>query len=214
MEYSFYIQQYGTVVGPHTAFEVLQLGLPKDTLVSEQNVTKGEWVALGSIDMESLCSSEELAAISVHEGMTEGTHAATANEATTNPAVTKDDAVPNNLNQWNWGAFALPVIWGLFNGVYWTIGVALGLGVLSVILGGLFIVLHIDDEAIIFVVSLAISVGVRSLVARVANRSSWKKVCQERTAQDFEKSQKTWNIIGVILTVISIIGIFVQVSKF
>lgn len=56
----FYTRQYGTIMWPHTAEELVAMGLPDDIEVSEPMLTGGEWVKLGDIDLEEACRKEEL----------------------------------------------------------------------------------------------------------------------------------------------------------
>lgn len=211
MKPNFYIKQYGTVVGPHTALELFKLGLPKETMVCEEYVTKGEWVALGDVDIESLCNSDDLEPINVEVESAERNIHNSDGETANKQTEAGNDAIPNNLDKWNWGAFALPVIWGLCNGVYWTIGVGVGLVALSFALAGVFLAMNVDDmEKVAEVVMGAVTIVARLIVARVANRVSWKATCNDRTAQKFEQSQKTWNVVGVILIVVYM---FVVISQ-
>ncbi|MBP5546466.1 MAG: DUF2628 domain-containing protein [Bacteroidales bacterium] len=38
-------------------------------------------------------------------------------------------------SSWNWGAFSFPIIWGLFHGVYWPIGVNFVILIIANIMG-------------------------------------------------------------------------------
>ena len=85
-----------------------------------------------------------------------------------------------DLSKWNWGAFMLYPIWGFFNGCWWAFLVALAFGWTII-------------PAVIF--------GVYGTRWAWENRS-WVSV------EDFEQTQKSWAIWGIVLFCVSLFFTF------
>lgn len=90
-----------------------------------------------------------------------------------------------NLNKWNWGAFGLYSIWGFFNGCWWAflIGIFFGWTIIPNIVFGIY-----------------------------GTRWAW----QNRTwnsAADFEETQSSWAIWGIVATCLSILWVFILIAS-
>ena len=88
------------------------------------------------------------------------------------------------INSWNWGAFLLSWIWGIFNNVYWTL-----IALIPIPLVGLVV---------------AIIAGVKG------TRQSWENgKWQDADIEAFKKKQKGWAIAGFI-----VFGLFLLIPVF
>lgn len=84
------------------------------------------------------------------------------------------------INQWNWGAFLLSWIWGIFNNVYWTL-----IALIPIPLVGLVV---------------SIIAGVKG------TRQSWENgKWQDADIEAFQKKQKGWMIAGFIVLGVAIL---------
>ena len=84
------------------------------------------------------------------------------------------------INSWNWGAFLLGWIWGIFNNVYWTL-----IALIPIPLVGLIV---------------AIIAGVKG------TRQSWENgKWQDGDIDAFKKKQKGWMIAGFIVWGVSLL---------
>lgn len=93
-----------------------------------------------------------------------------------------------NLSKWSWGAFELSWLWGFFNGCWWMFFVWLGFIILGALLW------WVPFMAIILtVVQLCVCIlfGVKG-TEWAWNNKTWSSVA------DFEQTQKTWNIVGMV----------------
>lgn len=81
-----------------------------------------------------------------------------------------------NTSKFNWGAFFLPGLWGLFNGCWW-----------------LFLLQMLPVPIIINVIA-----GMNG------NEWAWKNK-QWNSVQDFENTQETWGKVGVVLFCFSVL---------
>lgn len=90
--------------------------------------------------------------------------------------VVQPTAQQPNLSAWNWGAFFLPGLWGLFNGCWW-----------------LFLLQMIPVPLVINIVA-----GLKGS-EWAWNNKQWNSV------QDFESTQNTWFKAGLILFIIGVI---------
>lgn len=110
---------------------------------------------------------------------------------------------PSNLNNWNWGAFCLYWLWGPFNGCWWTLIVYVFCCVCMFIpILGFF--------AWIGLMGTAIACGIKG------NEWAWSNK-QWQSAERFEQVQSTWSkvgvtlfLIGLFLSLISIVAIFLH----
>lgn len=104
------------------------------------------------------------------------------------------------LNKWSWGAFVLSGIWGLFNGCWWILLVNVGLFVLMLITSITFIL------PILFgLIGLGLSIwfGIKGREWSWKNRE-WSSV------EDFERVQKTWDTVGIVLFILGIVFILLS----
>lgn len=85
-----------------------------------------------------------------------------------------------NLSKWNWGAFSLYPIWGLFNGCWWGL------------LIGIFLGCFWPIPNIIFGVC--------------GTRWAWENKTW-RSAEDFMGTQHSWDIAGIIIFVIQMLSV-------
>lgn len=107
--YNFYVQMDGVAYGPYTVREIMDLGLLDDTLVTEDSMN-GEWLPASMFDFDDMLRKEQgvpvTASVPPQPPLTR--------ERGSNP-----DAVPAEINSWNWGAFMFSWLWAVCNGVYW-----------------------------------------------------------------------------------------------
>ena len=88
------------------------------------------------------------------------------------PQVNKFEDVPSNIRSFSWGGFIFTWIWGVCNGVYWS----------------LFALIPVAN----FVISLIL--GFRG------NRYAWEAQKDRMTKEVFVRRQRGWNIAVIILT--------------
>ena len=83
---------------------------------------------------------------------------------------------PSNIKSFNWGAFMFSWIWGVCNGVYWSLLALIPFAgwVVSIILGFR------------------------------GNRDSWEALKQDITKEDFVRRQRGWNVAGIIVFALSL----------
>lgn len=88
---------------------------------------------------------------------------------------------PQSLDKWNWGAFLLSWIWGIFNNVYWTL-----VALIPIPLVGLIV---------------AIIAGVKG------TRQSWENGhWNESNYSEFAQKQHNWAIAGLIVLLLSFVS--------
>lgn len=112
----------------------------------------------------------------------------------------EEKTFPANINSFNWGAFILYRIWGLFNGM-----TLLSLfGWLLASLCELFYPLALFD------LTISVYLGI------YGNRLSWKRK-DWKSITTFEKNQKVWNIVGLVLFIllcIFFVSLIIQTNYF
>ena len=108
------------------------------------------------------------------------------NQGTHQKEIHSQSTSPSILDTWNWGAFALSWIWAVCNGIYWPL---------------LMIVLNfIPYIGVLCSLSICIYLGFKG------NKIAWTNAKQKGTTVcSFERSQTTWNIVGLILFTTSIL---------
>ncbi len=122
MEYKFYVQMDGTTFGPYSAREVRDLQLMDDILVTEESMD--EWLPAGRFDFDDMVKKElggfinEDGTINRPEYGSTSTPQGTSSRQSTQEVISTN-VVPQEIKKWNWGAFCLNWLWGVFNGVYW-----------------------------------------------------------------------------------------------
>lgn len=99
--------------------------------------------------------------------------------------------VQPDLSKWNWGAFFLSWIWGLFNGCWWILPIQLLLGILSIIP-----IVNIFT----FIISITFWIYCGAKGTELAwNGKQWSSV------QDFEHTQSIWAKVGIAWFCISLL---------
>lgn len=108
------------------------------------------------------------------------------NQGTHQRKIHPQSSSPSILDTWNWGAFALSWIWGVCNGIYWPL---------------LMIVLNFIPY-----IGVLCSLSICTYLGFKGNNMAWTNAKQKgTTVYSFERSQATWNIVGLILFAISIL---------
>ncbi len=102
------------------------------------------------------------------------------------------------LKHWNWGAFALPGIWHIFNRAWY-----------AMILQVLVFASPIAQLSVKLVLDLAIM----TYMGWQGNRIAWDCAKKRMSAEDFDERQRIWNKAGIIVTVVSV-GLVVVVQFF
>lgn len=111
---------------------------------------------------------------------------------------TMREQTPLCLKHWNWGAFALPGIWSIFNRVWW-----------AMILQALVFASPIAQLSVKLVLDLAIM----TYMGWQGNRIAWDCAKKRMSAEDFDERQRIWNKAGIIVTVV-LVGLVVVVQFF
>lgn len=101
-----------------------------------------------------------------------------------------DDECINDIKGWNWGAFSLNWIWGLFNGVYWPLA--------------LIILSFIPYVGILLTFLISIELGVKG------NELAWKAKSWS-SVDEFKRVQRKWSIAGICVFVINIFIIIIYI---
>ena len=183
--YKFYIFNEGNPPsGPFSATEIKEMELEKGTLVSELTIEE--------IDIEYF-SREELEEQGIYTKTenTSGQIVEEPDEANEQPTEKSDEKCPSIIDKWNWGAFALPAIWGLFNGVYWP-------AIASVIASFAERFTRSNENMVIVRYSIfAILLIIRIILGVNGNKMAWKSAMKHISIEKFEKEQKTYNILGI-----------------
>ena len=111
----------------------------------------------------------------------------------------EEKVFPKNINSFNLGAFATPVLWDMFNGIsiYSLFFIILG----GMAVGPLWI--------IIFPIRLLLGI----YFGMKANRRSWYRK-EWKSIEQFEKNQDNWNIVGFISVIIMVIFACVTLSEY
>lgn len=106
---------------------------------------------------------------------------------------------PLNLSKWSWGAFTLSWIWGFFNGCWWMLLVKIGTSVLA------FLSAFVPfGPFFVSVMDLCISIFFGAKGTEWAwNNRSWNSIA------DFNRTQDTWNKVGLILFILGIVCILI-----
>ncbi len=109
----------------------------------------------------------------------------------------KNSEVPNEIaKHFSWGAFTLNWIWGVGNGAYialWFYVIGILGGILSALIPVLGILIYLVI-ALIFCIWLGIN----------GNKFAWQNR-KWKSINEFQKVQKTWATIGIIVFIVSIL---------
>lgn len=112
--------------------------------------------------------------------------------------------IPKNIDKWNWGAFFLSWIWGIMNGVYWPLYVALVFLFLYLVAGTS---MSIDFLWFIVYTGMSIALGING------NKWAWKAK-HWNSADDFQETQRKWSFAGLCLFGITIFILFIAIVFF
>jgi hypothetical protein len=115
-------------------------------------------------------------------------------EASDNTSGIRDGAIPPGVKRWNWAAFLMPAVWGLFSGVPYT-AILFGAALLP------------PGYQLIVMVSASLFLGYKG------NELAWRGK-KWRSVEHFNAFQKQWSSWAVKLTVaVSAILIFWVMSR-
>ena len=178
--YNFYINSNGTKEGPYSAAEMSALQLIATTPVTEQSYGD-RWFTAKDFDFEYLAKNESTNQTDVI--MTEDDFA--SETAQKNTDTTLSD--PTCLGKWCWGGFLMPGLWGIFNGVYWPLAIALVSGLLSLV--GLLFVPFL----------LTIATGI--ILGIYGHKMSWEYLKGDIGAARFDNSMAGCTVASIIINI-------------
>ena len=124
-------------------------------------------------------------------------HAASVNpivntdSTTPNSSGTRDGEIPREIKNWNWAAFLMPAVWGLFSGVPYTV----------ILFGAAFLPPMVQ---LVVMVIASIYLGAKG------NEHAWRGK-KWRSVEHFQAFQKQWTSWAVKLTVAVIALLFLYV---
>lgn len=99
--------------------------------------------------------------------------------------------IDRELESWNWGAFLGSPLWGLFNGVWWSVLILLFAGIPYV--------------GQVMALWLAVYLGYNG------NRMAWRKA-KNRSFRRFKKRQRAWIFIGIAVFIVYVAAMAWSVS--
>lgn len=150
------------------------------------------WVTARSFPFSDLESRQSTRSVSVNEkksetpehGKTSPIRVDTVQQSHNSPSSSNTSQLqqenPPIIEVWNWGAFGLSWIWGIFNGLYWPL---------------IVIVLNFIPY-----IGVIISICVCVLLGKNGNLYAWRKAKQEGySVEQFTNIQSKWNTVGLIL---------------
>ena len=182
--YNFYINSNGTKEGPYSAAEMSTLQLAAATPVAEQSYGD-RWFAAKDFDFEYMAKEESVNQTDVV--MTDDDFTSETVFEKKQPTTATTLLSPTCLGKWCWGGFLIPGLWGIFNGVYWPLAVALVSGFLSLV--GLQLV------PILLTIATGIILGING------HNMSWDYLKGDIDASKFDHRMAGWNVAGIIITV-------------
>lgn len=138
--YKFYVQMDGATFGPYSARAIRDLGLQSNALVTEESMN-GQWMSATKFDFDYMVCKEEGAPMPPPQSQSfqgqnnsstpmppspsqpfQGHVHSGGGGYSSNSSFNPDRReIPQEINKWNWGAFLLGWIWGVGNGLYWTL---------------------------------------------------------------------------------------------
>lgn len=110
------------------------------------------------------------------------------------------------LHKFNWGAFALNGVWGLFNNLVWLFIVCMILNVITLF--------SFEDNIVLFIISLAVSISLMLYLGFNGNRMAWHRIKDDDPAKNIEsfaRRQRGWSIAGKIVFSIDIAFAVIEV---
>jgi hypothetical protein len=114
-----------------------------------------------------------------------------ADSTAPNSSGTRDGKIPREIKKWNWAAFLMPAVWGLFSGVPYT----------AILFGAAFLPPTVQ---LVVMVIASIYLGVKG------NEHAWRGK-KWRSPEHFLAFQKQWTSWAVKLTVAVIALLFLYV---
>ena len=119
-----------------------------------------------------------------------------------NRGFTEKNDTPSNLYSFSWGGFLMGWLWGVCNGVYWSL-----LSLIILIIGGFFAQMFIstnDSEGVAFILIItgAVEFLIRIILGVSGNKFAWKSK-DFGSAKRFEEVQRTWRNVAL-----AILGVF------
>ena len=114
-----------------------------------------------------------------------------ADSTTPNSSGTRDGEIPREIKKWNWAAFLMPAVWGLFSGVPYTV----------ILFGAAFLPPTVQ---LVVMVIASIYLGAKG------NEHAWRGK-KWRSPEHFLAFQKQWTSWAVKLTVAVIALLFLYV---
>lgn len=156
------------------------------------------WVTARSFPFSDLESRQPTHSVSINERKKEAPtrerttpiHADTVHQSPNRTSTTNisqlQQEYPPIIEVWNWGAFSLSWIWGVFNGLYWPL-----------------IVIAIN---FIPYVGVIISLCICVLLGKNGNLYAWRKAKQKGYSVDhFTYIQSKWNTAGQIVMIVFVL---------
>ena len=194
MTYKFYVRMDDEAFGPYTVKELMGLGLLDDTLLTEESMN-GEWLPAKRFDFEDMFRKEEEMERAFNNPLP--TNTLESMQPTAFPQNNNNQAIPNNIGKWNWGAFGFSWLWGVFNGVYWPL-------------------LLVLVNLIPYVGWIASRAGCVYLGLK-GNEQSWNKKRWSSVAE-FESSQRKWSValiwvVGIALVIGVLVGVMIGIAN-
>ncbi|MBT3994554.1 MAG: zinc ribbon domain-containing protein [Chloroflexi bacterium] len=114
-----------------------------------------------------------------------------ADSTTPNSSGTRDGEIPREIKKWNWAAFLMPAVWGLFSGVPFTV----------LLFGAAFLPPTVQ---LVIMVVVSIYLGAKG------NEHAWRGK-KWRSTEHFLAFQKQWTSWAVKLTIAVIALLFLYV---
>lgn len=196
MKYKFYVQMDGEGYGPYSVQELMELGVMDDTLITEKSMN-GCWLPANQFNFEEMLKIEqEMNQIPIDDTPSMFNDSQTCSSSI-QPSVynySHSSNSPSIIGKWNWGAFILSWLWGLFNGVYWPLA---------------FILLNFIPY-IGWIAYLAGSV----FLGLKGNELSWNRNKNWHSVEYFERKQQKWSKAGfIVLGVAVVLGLFIGIAS-
>lgn len=112
-------------------------------------------------------------------------------------------------NGWSWGAFSLYPIWGFANGCWWAIFIWIGAGVLAWLAA--LLMGYLTYNPIVALFTMYVVALIPCLIFGLNGRKwAWNNK-NWASGVAFAKAQRVWNIIGLILFIISVVCVVIYI---
>lgn len=119
-----------------------------------------------------------------------------ANANIINSAAPQKKKEPECLDKFNWGAFLLMGLWGLFNKHAWLFFVQWGFNIIYRIAG--------NDNFVVTAVFGVLEIALALVYGFKGNKEAWEKV-DNITPEQFDKKQHRWSVAGIICFVLTMV---------